>query len=78
MGILNKERGKYRKLQKDEEAALQAFDKAEKSETMAKAKIEKFRKTWEAKARTRETGKLALKTVRIGPCFFGSCVGDGL
>eukprot|EP00041_Stephanoeca_diplocostata_P008443 m.125358 g.125358 ORF g.125358 m.125358 type:complete len:387 (-) comp17324_c0_seq1:1528-2688(-) len=63
MGILSKERGKYRKLQKDEEAALQAFDKAEKSETLAKAKIEKFRKTWEAKARNRETGKAALKTV---------------
>lgn len=66
MAILNKERAKYKKLEKDEDAAMQAYDKAEKSETMAKGKIEKFRKAWESKARVREQGEGELRKVLDG------------
>lgn len=48
---------------KDEELAQQAYGKAESSDNVTKAKVEKARKVWEGKARIREDGQKKLQVV---------------
>lgn len=60
---------------RDADAASQAFLKAESSDTVTKAKVEKARKTWEAKSRIRDDAQkklqVVLDQVRASPtCVF--------
>lgn len=63
MAALVKERKKYDKIEKDADDAQIAYEKADKSDNVTKAKVEKFRKDWEKKSKLREHAEMDLKAV---------------
>eukprot|EP00054_Salpingoeca_dolichothecata_P021623 m.138878 g.138878 ORF g.138878 m.138878 type:complete len:396 (-) comp24051_c1_seq1:87-1274(-) len=57
---LDKVRKRYDKIEKDAENAQLAFEKAEKSDNVTKAKVEKARQTWAQKAKGHEEAQRGL------------------
>eukprot|EP00040_Diaphanoeca_grandis_P028788 m.167216 g.167216 ORF g.167216 m.167216 type:complete len:443 (-) comp31460_c0_seq1:241-1569(-) len=63
MSSLVKQRKKYDKIEKDADDAQVMYEKADRSENVTKAKVEKARKDWEKKSKLRESAEMELKGV---------------